>query len=588
MRKPPNTWPNTELANNVMFFAQLVRELLDPDSFESNRVFSLDTLSRLNECIDLHSEFKKNAVTKSTLRSAFEEAKWSIGIDPVVCREFSEPAKNAVVTELGQFGDVHNAQRAMVYARNRLEPIYKECLEKLIVEGIRSGQKIQLRVATSFYCSYLINISYSRAYILGVANKIFFDPLVLQRVSVAKVEQFFRHFSGLANHYYVYSAVSAELASILGEFSKEVKPSNQKLNHHDADVKAKFRPGRGQKYAFFEINARDPNTAAAYTNGLIEHFRALSLLNPAASKVDWKKEFYIAKKRDRSGNVFEVPNSPKDWLSPRSTARPKILRDIRRYSQRIIDNFERDSFYRVLDSVQTAAGARYSSSVESQLVSLWSAVEVLIGQPIDDSPRINHFSERVLPCICRRHIHRRSQDLYEVLRSEYGTRVNRIVRDVPQLPGVRPHFRFTAIFMFAINQPLRDRLLTLTGDNPLARHRMFQFYEDCKSPAALTKCVQNHRQRVKWQLHRIYRARNSLVHQANPPAYLDSLVLNMFEYYIRMLAAIVRSASKSQYQVAIDDIVSEIQLESVALSETLKAKKGQPEIDEELFRLINA
>jgi hypothetical protein len=283
----------------------------------------------------------------------------------------------------------------------------------------------------------------------------------------------------------------------LKDFSIEVKKQSDKLSHLSNDVKTNFSLPRGYRYELFQLRSLDPNSAANIANEVIEHVRALSFLNPSASRVEWTDEFFVSKRRQRSGAIYWLPENPISWLSPQTTAKPNILKDIRRYSNRILASFDDDSIERILKSVSTAAAARHSSSVESQLISLWAAVEGLISEPIDDMPRIEYFVSQILPCICRRHLHRRSVDLYEGLNSEYWRQFRRIVADELDFANLNPHSRFTAVFMFDGNKPIRKRLLKLASDNPLALHRMFQFYRDCRSPKALLKALRSQENRVE-------------------------------------------------------------------------------------------
>jgi hypothetical protein len=129
------------------------------------------------------------------LSAPFCEAQWSVGIDPVVKESFPQETLNTILSELSCRDNFATCYRAIVYAKNKLEPIYKKELEKLIVSYLPTADhRILLRVATSFYCSYLINAGYSRAYIADTANKLFFAN-DHKRVSKAKVENFFASFT---------------------------------------------------------------------------------------------------------------------------------------------------------------------------------------------------------------------------------------------------------------------------------------------------------------------------------------------------------------------------------------------------------
>jgi len=588
MLEPNNRWPSTKLANNILFVAQLSRELLDPDTFESHRVFSLDTLSRLKECITLYDDFEKNRVPQQSLVLPFEEACWSAKIDPVVADVLTSDTKDTLLSELKKTDSFYKPHLAAVYLKNKLAPIYKTNLESLILDSLNMERRRNLlRRLVSYYLSYLINSGYSRNYILDSIEKIFFSRDHV-RLSKGKVKQFFLKFPDTSYDYYVYCEVSSDFGKLLSGIGIEVKKRNQTLEHHDTTIKSQFQIKRGNSYAFIKAGAMDNRSAIKISNEILISVRALSFLHPNASNVTWESTFYVIRKRQQSGYVLQLPESPVDWLSPQTTSSPRILKDIRRYSSRIISSFDNESFARILKSVSTASSARYAPNVEAQLIALWSAIEGLLSEPSDNNSRIRHFSNLMLPCICNRHFHRRSIYLYDQLHAAYKNKFRKIVLEEPDFSDMYRHYRFTAIIMFDSNEILRDRLLCLATNNPLALNRINQFYNDCKNPKSLVSAINSHEKRVEWQISRIYRVRNSLVHKAETPSYIDSVVLNLFEYYIRMLSCVVRAAAKTEEESSLDQIISGIYLESISLKRHLKNKSKANIIDTELFHLLHA
>jgi len=588
MLEPANHWPSTKLANNILFVAQLSRELLDPDTFESHRVFSLDTISRLKECINLYKDLEKNRIPQKSLLLPYEEACWSVKIDPVVANVLSRETIDTLALELEKKDSFSKAYLAAVYLKNKLSSIYKVNLENQILDSLTLDRKRNLiRKLVSYYCSYLINIGYSREFILESIDKLFFTQDHI-RLSKGKVKQFFQLFPDTANDFYVYSEVSDNLGALLSGLSIEVKKRNQPLEHHNVTVKSKFKIKPANSYAFLKITARDNRSALTNANEILSNVRALSFLHPHASNASWENKFYVIRKRKQSGSVLELPESPIDWLSPQTTSNPRILKDIKRYSNKIINKFDAASVHRILKSVSTASSARYAPNVEAQLISLWSAIEGLLSEPLENNSRISHFSDLMLPCICNRHFHRRSIYLFDQLLTNYKNKFRKIVNQEKNLSNENWHYQFTAIFMFSSNEELRNRLLDLAKNNPLALNRMHQFYKDCNGPKELSAAINSHEKRVEWQISRIYRVRNSLVHKAEKPEYIDSVVLNLFEYYIRMLSCVVRAATKTEEESNLDHIVSGIYLDSISLKRHIKRKFKENENDIELFKLLHA
>ena len=83
MRPPKNVWPTSEEGRSLKFCAQLFSEMLREDSFESFRVYSLDTLSRLSETLTLIEDVQRDRVPRETLGPVIDEVLWSLGKDPV-------------------------------------------------------------------------------------------------------------------------------------------------------------------------------------------------------------------------------------------------------------------------------------------------------------------------------------------------------------------------------------------------------------------------------------------------------------------------------------------------------------------------
>jgi hypothetical protein len=48
VRLPKEKWPDTDGSRGILMFAQLMSEMLTPTTFESFRVYSLDTTARVD------------------------------------------------------------------------------------------------------------------------------------------------------------------------------------------------------------------------------------------------------------------------------------------------------------------------------------------------------------------------------------------------------------------------------------------------------------------------------------------------------------------------------------------------------------
>lgn len=100
--------------------------------------------------------------------------------------------------------------------------------------------------------------------------------------------------------------------------------------------------------------------------------------------------------------------------------------------------------------------------------------------------------------------------------------------------------------------------------------------------------MDGHRKRLGWQIHRIYRARNQLVHSGKVPTYLDSLIMNIFEYYRSSISTIVQVAKTERRRSDIDQIVAEIGINYEVMRQNFPAHSREKAITErELLTLVN-
>ncbi|TIO48116.1 MAG: hypothetical protein E5X80_29195 [Mesorhizobium sp.] len=121
----------------------------------------------------------------------------------------------------------------------------------------------------------------------------------------------------------------------------------------------------------------------------------------------------------------------------------------------------------------------------------------------------------------------------------------------------------------------------LLTDNPLALHRVFKLQRDYKNIGAVNGTLDDHYNRVRWQIHRVYRARNQLVHAGLMPSYLESVILNLAEYYRSAVVTIVGRAKREEELSDIDQVVSEIGIKYRILRNFFGKTKADTSLTEE-------
>ncbi|MEC5325730.1 hypothetical protein [Aurantimonas sp. A3-2-R12] len=557
VRPSKNVWPDTAGSRGVLFFAQLMREMLTATTFESFRVYSLDTTARLKEALQLCDDIRRQRVPQAALEPIVEELVWSFGKDSAA-KELAEP-------------EIESLMRIMKEKRFSIESIashiqlilkltsrfYKEKIEEIIlIKFDNPKNRIETRKLSGFYCSYLINLGYSRHHILSVVNDFFFSKDI-QRIGRSTLSRFFREFDGKEKRFIILAAVTRDLGAYLQRLGyvirliedlkdEEINTLQQNSSHENLPTVLEI-----------QLSHLDPHGAMDACYQMLSAQRAIAYLDPYGMEVEWGSTMQVTRLRALDG----VAITKGDFLSARKrTARGRLrvrTKTISNYARSIRENFDAPSTERLLSSIRTAALARSSGSPENQLISHWSAVEVLLSEPKDEA-RIVHYASIIVPCIVSRHSQRQVNAVYEELLIGHRTKFNRLLRSMPGYKETSPYRAFSQLMFLPEYADRRETLIAILRYNPLALHRVWKLHNDYRDMKSANRTISDHENRVRWQIHRVYRARNQLVHAGRTPSYLESVILNLAEYYQSSIATIVKRAKREDGNSDIDQIVAEI------------------------------
>ena len=585
MRPPKNVWPTSEEGRSLKFCAQLFSEMLREDSFESFRVYSLDTLSRLSETLTLIEDVQRDRVPRETLGPVIDEVLWSLGKDPV--------AKSTAELELASLHELTKNSKYLLtdlaanvqLIKKLLAGSYKSTLEARILTLLtEKSRKIELRQCCGFYVSHLINAGYSKQYLEEAVEDAFFKG-DMANVGTQTLVDFFAEFKSERIDFTVYTLVSSEFRTYLYPLGFET------ANEFNIPQAARDALAFALNPPFDSIvvsheKAFDCYRAIDYVHQTLTSTRALTYLAPHGMACRWNEWMYVHDESKNQGRSQRNRSISFDHPIIRSATAGRRLKNTRNYTKRVLENFDAASTERLLSSINTAALARTSPNTENQLISLWSAIEVLLSDPPRGGPRILHYVHHLVPCVCLRHVRRQFVAIYEELLVSYRSKFTKILRREANFNNQDAHTNFAAVLCLEENEELREALCKLCSENPLALHRLFKLHRDYSVSAEAASAITGHQKRVEWQVHRIYRARNQLVHSGRVPSYLQSLILNLFEYYRGSIATIVNRARRDEQRSDIDQVVAEIGIEYGIFKRHFPACETKPLSRADLQRLV--
>ncbi|NSZ06212.1 hypothetical protein G6M14_07555 [Agrobacterium tumefaciens] len=587
MRLPKHEWPNTDGSRGILLFAQLMSEMLTPTTFESFRVYSLDTTSRIFEALELLHDVRQERIPRQVLEPIIEELKWSLKKDPAA-RNLAGGEIESLLNLLGTSFSLEDFTSHLRLIQKLVGGHYKKTIELLLLELFdKPDKRMDFRKLVGFYCCHLINLGYDRNHVRQVLDDSFYSSPVV-RMGRKTLEKFLNCFDAKQRRYIVQAGVTRDLGNYLRGLEFDV---HTRLNTGSYAASLTTNSNTALLPAVFGWStvALDPHSAMNSAYQFLSAQRAISFLDPYGMHCEWGDTMHVTLHRAKSGCAITKADFLENKQRPTSPVnkRPQRVtraRTISNYAADIARNFDGASTERLLSSIRTAALARTSFNPENRLISLWSAIEVLLSEPRDDA-RIVHYARLVVPCIVMRHTRRQVIAVYNELLPRYRSRLNTLTRSMET--ESHGHEAFAELVFLPENQQHQAQLCTLLAENPLALHRVFKLQRDYKNVKAVNATIDDHADRVRWQIHRVYRARNQLVHAGRMPTYLESIILNLAEYYRSAVATIVGRAKREEEASDIDQIVSEIGIRyGILCNHFRKSKADSPLTQGDVAKLM--
>lgn len=121
---------------------------------------------------------------------------------------------------------------------------------------------------------------------------------------------------------------------------------------------------------------------------------------------------------------------------------------------------------------------------------------------------------------------------------------NEIIGDtVKESEQIKKVCQFTLLKEYS---ELRSSILNKCNDFPLLSERINYYNDMLSTPAKIYSFVEKHASRVRWQIMRIYRNRNLIIHNGSKMPYLSLLVENLHSYVDDFLSYTIRSFSEGK------------------------------------------
>lgn len=549
-------WTDCETCKNLLFFSELVNELLFDYSIPSNRVATLNSHFLCLDAINTINGITNNGVPEGTLKPIVEELFNTLKVDPVFADSENSPVNYFVkndkrgfrivdnISELN-YHELKNAVKSintLFFCENNYYKNLKQNIKRIIVSNNTDQQLILFRLVKSLLTE-IINIGYSPQYIYYVMEHYFWSPQSPIN-DPNQIDLFFDQFSMKRKKFNVVFIVDKSKIykymcfSHNGELhdSLELKTGTHKESQF-INIK------KNQSFIIVDIDAYDFYSAAEVARSNLSF--DISIYRLYNHEYRYNVNTLNCGVYDEN-TFFRVP-APKSALSHQKMPSNKKIKDSIEISEKAFQTaFKKDKYdltFTLIKAIQFHSHSLDSISKENQLLDFWAIFESVLNISNENQKeRIEQICLYLVPILKRRYIYSLFEQLAFDIKTYSEEEYSNIIGSTEENNEVVQ--KICEFVLLKANQGQREAFLSRCNNYPLLKERIIYYSDKLKNPKEIYNFVEKHANRVKWQIMRIYRNRNLIIHDGKSMPYLNLLIENLHSYVDEFIEYVFVSISK--------------------------------------------
>lgn len=518
------TWNNPQTGERAQFVADVLNEALFDYSFDSNKVPSLNIHSFCEDYISTYQLVEEGGMQSGNMVPLDEEMENILSNSIWLPKGISE----SLLLFKNNKGKTIDIRKDATQKEEKTKYYYKNakyissflesddnyiCLLMNKIEEILRGQsfdyqeKRELYFCLREYLAELIGLSISKGYLFNrVQVKLFNASAKSPSDDIKYILSFL---SSLTPPLTDYSVVFGMTKDAYMELNNLVKGLREATETEEKQLGTKYVAEKSFK-------ACDPYSALEIAKGTFSSI--LCVYNSCIHNVNIKVVSKgLVKKKDAKN--WSLINDSKNLLEKN---RNKTFDDRKEWLNTAVKRGITPSLF---SAFELHNNALITEDAQTQLLTLWTIFEILIGARQSFMSRANYISNVVCSVLCNMYYDRRLSELYRQISQTKG--VSTLIDQEP-----RGDTRVKKLaFILKDNSTLKQSIIHQLQAFPLGVYKIEELSAILSSKENMKCDIIRHEQRLKWQIMRIYRNRCSITHGASSFSYIDSIVENQ-HYYV--------------------------------------------------------
>ncbi len=575
-------WDDPSECSQLVYLAQLLEELLFDYSLDTYKPSAMNTSMLCFEALTVIKDIENGVIKEANLPHIIDELSLNMSKDPVSKKLISIDYPKAITTISTKETRLSEKKIILELIWSEIElKKYKIKNEQLLINAIENDQeKSTIRTLARSYITTLINLGYRPNHLYQTTID-FFHYSKNRIGSNEAIKDYVSKFDGKRSQYtviYRASEIFNTLIEACAGFNVEV---TNDAKEYTAALEERGYRLRNKNELFViikEIKCLDHYSARELAVKKIETIATLLTLYHHKEHPSWNKECVVIEVGSKKSRKIGKPLNPMhkcfDLVPDKASKKLNTL----------LSNFSLTppSFNRFSRSAELHSLALNSDSQENQMINLWISLESLVPSSTKDSKIIN-ILDSVMPFLNLNYVNRLLERLFsDLIVWNRGV----LFHKLKGIEGSKTTVRLAKLLSLNSHEDAKKSLFADLGDFHLLRNRVFHIAEILDSGKKIGNLLKNHDKRVRWQLRRIYRTRNIIVHTGRTPSYTGILIENIHDYLDIILSTLVNIASGG---INIDSIEQgfkyiELTYDSYFSTLNLTDKFDEANIEEVLFR----
>jgi len=528
-------WHADESLELVLYFAQRLDELFFDYTLDTYKPPALNCIFLCREALELIRDIDNELIDAAHLEHVLDELKWSLSAD-LVAKVILNASPEKFILHAEGIKLNETRVRLEVLERTLNPLLYIELCQDLIKAEFNGGSKKKIDQLAIRLASTLINMGVSKQHIYEQVQNVFFYGEDL--ITFDSVTDFFEKISPTAHHFEIYFVVS----NLIREVEESIEVFDLELiDSPPADALSVAQNGQlipNQDEVWLEVKdveAFDRHTARKRAEEKLDMVRDLFLLFSHKNRITWRSDTVITQCCDETPILIRAPKNTMEKcfdLRP-SDASLRLNRMIKTLS------LSGNSFIRFHRAVDLHAIGATNELPENQLLNVWIALETLVPSLVYGGGKVVKIRNGLMPILLVNYLPRIIQRLTADLVRWNRSKTSRILRGTNISSDKRLYEKVLELLVLPEYQEHLNELYAELGNFYLLRFRVFEVSELFRKPEKLIEKLKEHEKKVDWQLRRIYRTRNLIVHSGRTISYIDTLIENTHDYLDQAIDAVL-------------------------------------------------